>query len=242
VFGGAARRIRCAFQGASGHAIHCCGRRPRQTISAHEILFEEEEHVRIFGLKVAHIPRCCRALFLAVILCFPVVWSQTMEPSASDHRKSEPSTVDSVDLKKYAGLWYEIARMPNRFQKQCACNTTATYSIRDDGRIDVLNRCTKSDGTIDEAEWIARIVDTVKNSKLEVSFVRLLGIRLFWGDYWIIGLEKDYRYAVVGTPSRKYGWILSRTPSLVQADKSRVFEILKQQGYDPGSFIFTEQK
>lgn len=127
-----------------------------------------------------------------------------MNRNVSNTQNSEPRTVDSVDLKKYVGVWYEIAKIPNRFQKNCACNTTATYLLRDDGKIDVINRCTRADGTINEAKGIARIVDTITNSKLEVSFVRVLGIQLFWGDYWIIGLETNYRYAVVGTPSRKY--------------------------------------
>jgi apolipoprotein D and lipocalin family protein len=184
---------------------------------------------------------CLRRLLLGILFS-QFSWSQSMNTTTSNPQNTEPSTVDSVELKKYVGTWYEIAKIPNSFQKQCACNTTATYSIRDDGRIDVINRCSKSDGTVDEAKGIARIVDTVTNSKLEVSFVRLLGIRLFWGDYWIIGLDKDYRYAIVGTPSRKYGWILSRSPALSQEDQNIIFDILKKQGYNPKSFIFTEQK
>jgi apolipoprotein D and lipocalin family protein len=138
-------------------------------------------------------------------------------------------------------VWYEIAKIPNSFQKKCARNTTATYQLRDDGRVDIINRCVTSDGNVNEAKGIARIVDTVTNSKLEVSFVRLLGIRLFWGDYWIIGLDENYRYAVIGTPTRKYGWILSRSPSISDTDQIKIFEILMAQGYEPGSFIFTEQ-
>ena len=152
------------------------------------------------------------------------------------------TTVDSVDLKKYIGTWYEIAKIPNWFQKSCNCRTTATYTLRDDGRIDVVNRCTESDGTINEARGIARVVDTLTRSKLEVSFVRILGIRLFWGDYWIIGLADDYRYAVVGSPSRKYAWILSRTPGMSEADKQAVFGLLRSQGYDPASFVPTRQE
>ncbi|HTX17948.1 MAG TPA: lipocalin family protein [Bacteroidota bacterium] len=154
----------------------------------------------------------------------------------------EPRPVSAVDLKRYIGVWYEIAKIPNSFQKKCARNTTATYSLRDDGRIDVVNRCVESDGTVDEAKGIARVADTLTNAKLEVSFVRLLGFQLFWGDYWIIGLDPDYRYAVVGSPTRKYGWILSRTPSLTSEDSASVAAVLKEQGYDPKSFVPTEQK
>ena len=154
---------------------------------------------------------------------------------------NSPVTVDSVDLTKYAGLWYEIAKIPNRFQKSCARNTTAAYKLRDDGKIDVINKCIEENGDINEAKGLAEVVDTTTNAKLEVSFVRILGIQLFWGDYWIIGLDKDYKYAVVGTPSRKYGWILSRTPKLSTSDMNTTYNILRKQGYNPGDFVITEQ-
>ena len=160
---------------------------------------------------------------------------------ASNSDKTEPVTVDSVDLSRYIGTWYEIAKIPNTFQKKCARNTTATYTLRDDGEIDVVNRCEKSDGSESVANGIAKVVDPKTNAKLEVSFVRILGIQLFWGDYWIIGLDRNYRYAVVGTPSRKYGWILSRTPVLPAADLEVIRDILRNQGYDPGAFVPTEQ-
>lgn len=160
---------------------------------------------------------------------------------ASNSDKAEPVTVDSVDLSRYIGTWYEIAKIPNTFQKKCARNTTATYTLRDDGEIDVVNRCEESDGSENVANGIAKIVDPKTNAKLEVSFVRILGIQLFWGDYWIIGLDRNYRYAVVGTPSRKYGWILSRMPALSAADMATVKNILRREGYDPGAFVPTEQ-
>jgi apolipoprotein D and lipocalin family protein len=156
--------------------------------------------------------------------------------------RNEPVTVDSVDLNKYVGLWYEIAKIPNSFQRKCDHNTTATYKLREDGKIDVINRCVEKDGSVNEAKGIAKVVDSKTNSKLEVSFVRILGISLFWGDYWIIGLDKDYRYAVVGTPTRKYGWILSRTPELSQKDMENIFALLRNQGYNPKDFEMTEQK
>lgn len=155
---------------------------------------------------------------------------------------AEVTTVKHVDLKRYIGTWYEIAKIPNSFQKQCSCNTAASYALRDDGKIEVINRCTKNDGSADEAKGIARVVDTTTNAKLEVSFVRILGIQLFWGDYWIIGLDDNYNYAVVGTPSRKYGWVLSRTPVLSPEDMRAAFEILKTQGYNLNDFVKTEQK
>ena len=113
------------------------------------------------------------------------------------------TTVDAVDLDRYVGLWHEIARIPNRFQKQCARGTTAEYTLRGDGRIRVVNRCVKGDGGTDEAEGVAKVVAGANNSKLKVSFVSFLGWRPFWGDYWVIGLDEDYQWAVIGTPDRK---------------------------------------
>jgi apolipoprotein D and lipocalin family protein len=155
--------------------------------------------------------------------------------------KDEPKVVKNVDLKKYAGLWYEIAKIPNSFQNHCKSGTTAQYKLREDGKIEVINSCIDEDGEKDVAEGIAKIADESLNAKLEVSFVRILGISLFWGDYWIIGLGENYEYAVVGTPSRKYGWILSRTPKLADEKLKETFEILKSQGYDPNKFEMTLQ-
>jgi apolipoprotein D and lipocalin family protein len=149
-------------------------------------------------------------------------------------------TVAEVDLNRYAGLWYEIAKIPNRFQKKCSRDTTAEYKLRTDGRIDVVNRCIKKNGQEIIARGIGKIVETESNSKLKVSFVRVLGIQLFWGDYWIIGLENNYRYAVVGDPKRKYGWILGRETSLSPEAWQNIEQILSDQGYDPKRFVRTE--
>ena len=155
---------------------------------------------------------------------------------------ASPTTVKQVDLQRYAGLWYEIARLPNRFQTQCAGEVTARYALRADGRIDVINRCRETDGETDEARGIARVVDNRTSARLQVSFVRLLGFQLFWGDYWIIGLGDEYEYAVVGHPERKYGWILSRTPSLPQEKLDHIFSLVRAQGYNPGDFAMTRQQ
>lgn len=151
-------------------------------------------------------------------------------------------TVQKVDLKKYVGLWYEIAKIPNSFQDQCAYGTTAEYKIDEDGDIIVTNSCYDEDGKPDVAEGLAKVVDKKTNSKLEVSFVSFLGIRPFWGDYWIIGLDENYQWAVIGTPSRKYGWILSRTPSLPENTIQEIFSMLKSQYYNPGDFEMSKQK
>jgi apolipoprotein D and lipocalin family protein len=181
------------------------------------------------------------ALCNPVILLAMLVIIQTSFAQDDDQEKTEPTTVKYVDLKQYAGTWYEIARIPNRFQDQCIKNVTATYALKEDGEIDVINRCVEEDGSIDEAEGIAQVVDDKSFSKLEVSFVSFLGIRPFWGDYWILGLEENYSYVVVGDPSREYGWILSRTKTMEKNDLDKCYQILDEQGYDPDLFVKTLQ-
>ena len=140
----------------------------------------------------------------------------------------ELRTVPHVDLDRYVGTWYDIASFPQRFQRGCT-GTTAVYTMRSDGEIDVLNRCRKGSLTGKEAsaKGRARVVDSATRSKLKVSF-----FRPFWGDYWIIDLGPEYEYAVVGHPSRDYLWILSRTPTMENAVYEGILVRLREQGYD----------
>lgn len=174
-----------------------------------------------------------RYTFTILLLFIIIVKGQDM--------KNELQVVNQVDLNKYIGLWYEIAKIHNWFQKDCIKNTTAEYSLGEDGRIKVINSCIQADGSKKVAEGVAKVVDNISNAKLEVSFVKILGIQLFWGDYWIIGLGDNYDFALVGTPDRKYGWILSRTKKLSQEKLNRISDILKLKGYDIKNFEFTEQ-
>lgn len=137
-------------------------------------------------------------------------------------------TVDHVDLERYAGTWYEIASFPQKFQRNCT-GTTATYELRKNGQVKVINRCRKRslDGRAVKATGRARVVDPVTNAKLEVSF-----FRPFWGDYWIIDLGPDYEYAVVGHPTREYLWILAREPSMSPEIYDAIIARLEDQGYD----------
>ena len=156
-------------------------------------------------------------------------------------QQNPPTTVKYVDLKKYVGLWYEVAKIPNSFQDQCVKGTTAKYTLTKDGEIYVTNSCIDEDGELDAADGVVRVVDKKSNAKLEVSFVSFLGWRPFWGDYWIIGLDANYEWAVIGTPDRKYGWVLSRTPSQSAEVLAEINIILKQNGYYPGSFVSSPQ-
>ncbi|HUT78961.1 MAG TPA: lipocalin family protein [Polyangia bacterium] len=142
----------------------------------------------------------------------------------------EPKTVEHVDLERYLGTWYDIASFPQPFQEGCT-GTTATYTLREDGLIDVLNRCRKGslEGEEDTARGRARVVDPATNARLEVSF-----FGPFWADYWVIDLGADYEYAVVGHPSRDYLWILSRTPRLDAETYDGIVARLQAQGYETG--------
>ena len=137
--------------------------------------------------------------------------------------------VGEVDLDRYSGRWYEIARYPNSFERGCV-GVTADYTPRDDGRIEVVNTCFELslDGSSREIRGSARVVDNTTNAKLKVSF--------FWpfeGDYWIIDLDEDYNYAVVGEPSRSFLWILSRTPQIDGQTYADIIDSLPEFGYDP---------
>ncbi len=134
-----------------------------------------------------------------------------------------PETVAAVDLERYMGLWYEIAAYPQRFQEGCT-GSSATYSLRDDGYVDVVNRCFLEtlEGEEKVAQGRARVVDTATNAKLEVSF-----FGPFWGDYWIIELDDDYQYAVIGGPGRDYLWILARSPRMDEATYQAILARLR---------------
>ncbi|MES9852921.1 MAG: lipocalin family protein [Candidatus Thiodiazotropha sp. L084R] len=154
----------------------------------------------------------------------------------------EMETVSQVDLNLYQGSWYEIARLPNRFQDQCAGNVTANYKQLDDGNIEVINRCLDDQGRMDEAQGVARIINKSTNAKLEVSFVSLFGWNLFWGDYWIIGLGDSYEYAVIGTPNRSYAWVLSRSDHVIPEQWQLIQQVLLQSGYDPNELVMTKHR
>jgi len=172
------------------------------------------------------------ALLLAAALCWVIPTAAT----AGADPKAPPRPVAEVDLNRYLGRWYEIARLPNFFQRNCARDTTADYALRPDGQVSVTNRCVSASGEEDSAEGVARVVDPQTRARLEVSFVSLFGVRLFWGDYWIIGLGKDYDYVLIGTPSRRWGWILARNPHPPEARIQAWLAEMATQGYDPAQF------
>lgn len=163
-----------------------------------------------------------------VFSCFVLFFS-----ACSSHHEPLP-TVAKVELERYLGSWYEIARYEHFFEKGCS-NVSATYALRGEDAIDVTNRCTKEDGSLSEAKGVAYALDA-SNAKLKVSF-----FRPFYGNYWIIMLDDAYSYAVIAEPSREYFWILSRTKELDAQTKEKILQALPSYGYDTSKLIWTKQ-
>lgn len=163
--------------------------------------------------------------------------------SAFTQSPAKLEAVRSLDLNEYAGKWYEIAKYPNKFQKQCAGNTTATYTLKPNGRIEVLNECTKRDGTRDSAKGEAKLADKANPAKLKVRFApKVLSFLPFvWADYWVVGLGPNYEYALIGEPERKYFWILSRKPEMSDAEYQNLLRRAEGLGFVPSKVEKTPQ-
>lgn len=171
-------------------------------------------------------------------LCILLIFTAT-----HSFAKKEVETVSHVDLERYLGTWYEIASIPQRFQKDCASSVEANYSLAESGEVKVVNSCKKKDGEIKKAEARAKVVSKDdSNSKLKVTFVKFIGwLYMLGGNYWIIDLADDYSYAVVGDPSAEYAWILSRTHEISQDDLEKAMNSLVKNGYDTCDLITTIQ-
>ena len=176
------------------------------------------------------------------IACIAVLTLCLAGPSHAMSGQDMPPvrTVASVDLQRYAGDWHEVARFPNRFQRQCVSDVRARYTIRPDGRLDVLNQCRTEDGAID-ASGEARVVDSRTSAKLKVRFApaALSFLPFVWGDYWILGLADDYSWAVVGSPDRNYLWILSRTRELPMPVFTAAVDVARANGFDESRLVGT---
>ena len=174
-----------------------------------------------------------KSLIVKLLFCSSFVTAITYTASAQQLAPM-PKTVASVDLQKYLGRWFEVAAIPQSFQKDCYKNTTADYEIEaETDYIVVLNSCDQTDGTTVVVEGRARVVPVKSKAQLEVTFVKL-GDWIFaaGGDYWIIGLDKNYRWAVVGHPTHDYAWILSRSPNISRRHLKQAAAILEKNGYN----------
>ena len=160
---------------------------------------------------------------------------------AKNHKPLE--TVKNLDIEQYMGSWYEVASIPQRFQSQCVGKTTADYELLDNGKVVVVNKCEKKDGSISTAYARARVNKKFKdNSKLQVTFVSLWNwwFWLFSGDYWVMKIGENYDYAVVGHPNRNYLWILSRDPIMSTQQLTELEAYISSQDYDSCKIKITQ--
>lgn len=173
---------------------------------------------------------------IPILIMITVIASTLLAGTSAGSPKDELEVVPSVDLLRYVGQWYEIARLPNRFEKKCVDSVTANYSLRADGKIEVVNRCRKANGQYITAKGKAKIVDKRTNAKLKVSF-----FWPFYGDYWILDLGPNYEYSVVGDPSRDYLWILSRSPQIDETLYQQLLAKMAARGFQTERMIRTLQ-
>lgn len=153
-------------------------------------------------------------------------------------------TIAALDVPRYLGTWYEIAKFPNWFQKKCVSNTKAIYAAKPDGNLRVLNSCKTVSGETSEAEGLARQIGGKDSPKLEVRFAPewLSFLPMVWGDYWVIDLDSQYQVAAVSDPRREYLWVLSRTPQIDPKVYADLLQRLKQQQFDIQKLELTSQK
>ncbi len=142
-------------------------------------------------------------------------------------------SIPLLDVPRYMGRWYEIAKFPNRFQRNCVADAWAEYRLLNDQRIRVANRCRQSDGKIDEAIGIARQAgDSPSQLKVRFAPAWLSFMPFVWGDYWIVDLDADYQIAAVSEPRREYLWILARTPRIEPDAYAALLRRLESMGFD----------
>lgn len=190
-------------------------------------------------------PKKITMMRIKAILCLFLAATAFSAFSVSPLLAAEPlKPIASLDLPRYLGSWYEVAKYPNRFQKNCASNTKATYSALPDGTVQVLNRCTQRDSTVGEAIGQARQPGSVVTSpKLEVRFAPawLSFFPLVWGNYWVIDLDTNYQLAAVSEPEREFLWVLSRIPTVDAKAYADLLGRLEKQGFDIKKLELTPQ-
>lgn len=166
-----------------------------------------------------------------------------VKPSSIIHKSAtEPTTVDTLDLAKYSGTWYEIGRLPMYFQRKCMSDVTATYTPKAESEgITVLNQCAGEDGKLITAEGLATPADNT-GSKLKVTFLPswIRWMPIGRADYWVLAHDPNYKTALVGTPDKEYLWLLARSPNISQEAYAKYRQIAQQQGYNLKAFKLTD--
>ena len=179
-----------------------------------------------------------RALLTLLLTCATALGLLLTAPQA---RAADPVTsIPEMDLTRYAGHWHEIARLPVSFQRKCAGDILVAYALRADGSIAVRTTCRTHDGKQAIADGVARTVEN-HPGRLQVRFVPswLSWVPLVWADYWVVALDPDYQWAVVGDPKRKHLWILAREPSMDNELFARLKAKAEAMGYDLAPLVVT---
>lgn len=210
--------------------IHVLGARRR-----HELLAAEgaaAPPARLMGL-------CAGVALLACLFGFAATAHAGDTPAAAPH--ASLVAIPTLDLPRYMGTWTEIARYPNRFQKQCSGPAVATYSLLPEGTVRVVNRCPQADGKVDEAVGEARRVGPLGSAQLQVRFAPawLSWLPMVWGNYWVVELDEAYQLAVVSEPTREYLWVLSRQPNLSAPAWAALTLRLQAMGFEPARLLRT---
>lgn len=154
--------------------------------------------------------------------------------AAAEQDKAALKAIAQLDLQRYLGRWYEIAKFPNRFQRQCVWGTSADYSHLPNGQIRVLNQCRNSAGNWEHAIGVAQPIEGPSSAKLKVRFAPewLSFLPFVWGDYWVVDLDEKYELVAVSEPQREFLWILSRTPAVSEFSYTELLGRLAAMGLD----------
>ena len=167
-------------------------------------------------------------------VCVSSAFAQESAQAPASAAPGPLTTIASLNVPRYMGTWYEIAKYPNYFQRKCVRNTRAEYVLQANGTVRVTNRCTQEDGTADEAVGAARQIGPATSPQLEVRFAPawLSFLPAVWGDYWVIDLDPDYQLAAVSEPKREFLWVLARTPQVSPEAYNALLQRLAQRGFD----------
>lgn len=183
---------------------------------------------------------------LAILFCLTSL--SAMANGGSEEKDAQFSgdalgTIPYLDVARYMGTWFEIAKYPTWFQKKCVSGARADYTLMGDGRVQVINRCRSAGGNFNEAVGVARQTGPATSAKLEVRFAPswLSFLPFVWGNYWVIDLDDDYQLVAVSEPNREYLWILSRTPKIDSARYNALLTRLRQRGFDLNKLELTKQ-
>lgn len=184
--------------------------------------------------------------WLAALLCLCAQLAVAQESAPASEAQAGNGalrTIPALDVPRYMGVWFEIAKFPNWFQRKCVGATRAEYSLKPDGSVQVINRCRTQSGETIEAVGAARQVGSASSPQLEVRFAPawLSFLPLVWGDYWVIDLDERYQLVAVSEPQKEYLWILARTPHVDPQDYQRLLARLSRMGFDLSKLELTRQ-